>query len=114
MHRRGAPCRAHHPPALCTTWPYLLSASPTPSNSAASNWFSVAASSGPTLLHKVQVKGRWTIDRKYIGRDIWIAFPIGSDWYLVPHDVMVAWAEADGATKTASWIDGGLLGRYPG
>ena len=44
-------------------------------------------------------------------RDIWIAFPIGSDGYLVPHDVMVAWAEAGGITKTASWIDGGLYSR---
>jgi hypothetical protein len=27
-------------------------------------------------LRKVQLKGRWTIDRKYLARDIWIAFPL--------------------------------------
>ncbi len=38
------------------------------------------------LVLKVQLKGRWTIDRKYIGRDIWVAFPVGSDWYLMRDD----------------------------
>ena len=57
------------------------------------------------LVHKVQLKARWTIDRKYIGREIWIAFPIAGDGYLMPHDDMLASAEADGVTKTASWID---------
>lgn len=61
------------------------------------------------LVRKVQLKGRWTIDRKYLDRDIWVAFPIAGDWYLMPHDVMVALAEADGVTKTASWMDGGGL-----
>lgn len=63
------------------------------------------------VLRKVQLKGRWTIDRKYVGRDIWIAFPIGTDWYLMPHDKMVAGAEADGATGSASWLVGGTYSR---
>ena len=63
------------------------------------------------VLRKVQLKGRWTIDRKYCGRDIWIAFPIAGEWYLMPHDVMVAQAEADGVTRTASWIEGGAYSR---
>ena len=63
------------------------------------------------VVRKVQLKGRWTIDRKYIGRDIWIAFPIGADWYLVPHDEMVASAEADGTTKSASWTVGSTYSR---
>ena len=33
-------------------------------------------------VRKVQLKGRWMIDRKYIGRDIWMAFPIAGEWYL--------------------------------
>lgn len=45
------------------------------------------------LVRKVQLKGRWMIDRKYVGRDIWMAFPIGGDWYLMPHDRMVELAE---------------------
>ena len=59
------------------------------------------------LVRKVQLKGRWMIDRKYVGRDIWMAFPIGGDWYLMPHDRMVELAEKEGITQTASWIDGG-------
>ena len=31
-------------------------------------------------IRKVQLKGRWMIDKKYIGRDIWMAFPLGADW----------------------------------
>ena len=61
-----------------------------------------------TDTRKVQLKGRWTIDRKYVGRDIWIAFPVGDDWHLVPHDEMVAIAEAyTTALGTDSWIKGG-------
>ena len=59
----------------------------------------------------MQLKGRWTIDRKYLDRDIWVAFPIVGDWYVMPHDAMVALAEAEGVTKTASWIDGGTYSK---
>ena len=58
------------------------------------------------MIRKVQLKGRWTIDQKYVGRDIWIAFPIGSDWYLIPHDKMVESAEMDGKTKSESLAQG--------
>ncbi|ARU18368.1 hypothetical protein A9D14_18660 (plasmid) [Croceicoccus marinus] len=63
------------------------------------------------VIRKVQLKSRWTIDRNYVGRDIWIAFPHSDDWYLMPHDEMVAQAEAEGITKTASWIDGGACSK---
>ena len=43
---------------------------------------------------KVQLKSRWTIDRKYLGRDLWIAFPAGEEWYLAPHDELVKSAPA--------------------
>ena len=56
----------------------------------------------------VQLKGRWTIDRKYLGRDIWIAFPIAAEWYLVKHDDLVRQGEAQGFTKSTSWINAGL------
>ncbi len=39
-------------------------------------------STGDTKL--VQLKGRWTIDKKYLNRNIWIAFPDSGDWYVVP------------------------------
>lgn len=63
------------------------------------------------LVRKVQLKGRWTIDRKYLGRDIWVAFPITGDWYVMPHDEMVRLAEAEGVTQTASWTESGVYSK---
>jgi len=37
---------------------------------------------------KVQLKGRIDINKKYIGKSIYIAFPCEGKWYLVPHDEM--------------------------
>ena len=62
-------------------------------------------------VRKVQLKARWTIDQKYLGRDIWIAFPMAGDWYLMRHDEMVATAESDGVTQTASWTENGNYSR---
>ena len=35
---------------------------------------------------KVQLKSRLTIQRKYHGKDIWMAFPHDSVWYVIKHD----------------------------
>src|ERR1039457_2201301 len=43
---------------------------------------------GTTTL-KVQLKSRVTIDQKYTGKDIWIAFPHKGYWYLIEHDRLV-------------------------
>lgn len=43
---------------------------------------------GMTTL-KVQLKSRPTIDKKYIGKDIAIAFPLSGNWYLVAHDELL-------------------------
>jgi hypothetical protein len=40
---------------------------------------------GNTFL-KVQLKGRLDINKKYIGKDIFIAFRHEGTWYLYPHD----------------------------
>ena len=56
---------------------------------------------------KVQLKGRWTIDTKYEGRGISIAFPDRGNWYLVPHDELVRMARDYGFTETASWTKPG-------
>ncbi len=58
-------------------------------------------------LRKVQLKGRWYIDRKYVERDIWIAFHDRGCWYLAPHDELVKLGEQFGFTQTRSWIDVG-------
>ncbi|MEM8919326.1 MAG: hypothetical protein AAGE37_10745 [Pseudomonadota bacterium] len=62
---------------------------------------------GPADLRKIQLKGRWYIDKKYEGRDIWIAFPDGDQWYIAPHDTLVEIGDDAGFTKTASWKEGG-------
>ena len=64
---------------------------------------------GDTKL--VQLKGRWMIDRKYLGRDIWIAFHDAGRWYVAPHDEMVRHAEGYGFTQSASWTEGGAYSR---
>lgn len=59
-------------------------------------------------LRKVQLKGRWTIDKRYKDRNIWMAFPVGADWYLMPHDEMLAHANAEGkALESVSWTERG-------
>lgn len=40
---------------------------------------------GETFL-KIQLKSRLTIDKKYVGKDIYIAFLLGDDCYVYPHD----------------------------
>ncbi|MCP5373804.1 MAG: hypothetical protein H6907_18900 [Hyphomicrobiales bacterium] len=59
----------------------------------------------------IQQKSRWTIARKYLGRNIWIAFRSRGVWYLAPHDEMVAFAEAAGYTASRSWVETGLYHR---
>jgi hypothetical protein len=59
------------------------------------------------ILFKVQLKSRWTVDKKYFGRDIWIAFPGSGEplkrvWYLVPHDIMVLIGQKDHG-NSLSW-----------
>ena len=57
-------------------------------------------------VRRVQLKGRWAIDKKYIGREVWIAFPEGGTWYLAPHDEMVKMGEEQGYCATSSWTTG--------
>ena len=40
---------------------------------------------GRTLL-RVQLKGRLTFATKYLGKDLWICFPMGESVYCYPHD----------------------------
>ena len=38
------------------------------------------------LFIKVQLKGRLTLDKKYNGKEIHVAFNQGGQWYIYPHD----------------------------
>ena len=62
-------------------------------------------------LKLIQQKSRWTIARKYVGRNIWIAFRDRGEWFLAPHDEMVSLGEAAGYTNSDSWMTGGLYHR---
>jgi hypothetical protein len=53
---------------------------------------------GATTL-KIQLKSRITIQKKYLDKDIWIAFPHKGFWYLLKHDTLVSKAK-----KHTKWL----------
>ena len=58
-------------------------------------------------LH-VQLKARLTIAKKYHGKNIWIAFPNRSNWYLIPHDELMEFMlQHSTISDTSSWKDHG-------
>lgn len=58
---------------------------------------------GKTLL-RVQLKGRMCIDKKYIGKDLYICFCEKDSWYLVHHDEFHDWAKTNTSIfSTHSW-----------
>ena len=60
----------------------------------------------PTL--RVQLKSRLTIDRKYLGQELWMNFPSSGTWYLVPHDKLVETiGETTNWLNTSSWQENG-------
>lgn len=61
---------------------------------------------GTTTL-KVQLKPRLTIDPKYCGKDIWVAFPHEGCWYLIKHDCLVEKIRKQAKwLNSATWTDG--------
>jgi len=69
---------------------------------------------GSTFL-KVQLKGRCTIAKHYLGKDLMLAFPDTNNWYMIPHDELVdlvLTARPDLA-ETTSWADRGFYS-FPG
>ncbi|MHC8597721.1 hypothetical protein ACYVVU_05445 [Arenicellales bacterium IMCC55707] len=64
---------------------------------------------GQTL--KVQLKGRLYVAKQYIGKEIYMTFPIEGDWYLVAHDKLLAIVgDRTPWLKSFSWIEGGAYG----
>ena len=64
---------------------------------------------GETFL-KVQLKGRFTLDKKYVGKNIWVCFKYRGDWYLYPHDeVISALAAYSNFQNTESWTTHGKI-----
>jgi hypothetical protein len=61
---------------------------------------------------KIQLKGRLTVDKKYLGKDLYICFLEQEDCYLYPHDEMVTMLETD-IENSKSWKDVGSYS-WPG
>lgn len=60
------------------------------------------------LTIKLQLKSRWTINRKYLGRNLAIAFPSDEGFYLAPHDALFAFSKDNtNYLKTQSWLVSG-------
>lgn len=63
---------------------------------------------GETML-TVQLKGRMTLDRKYRGKKIHVAFRLGERTFVYPHDRVVARVMDPGRMSgTSSWDEVGL------
>lgn len=60
-------------------------------------------------IFRVQLKGRLTFSKKYLGCELWVCFRNGYDWYFYPHDKMLAILlnEFD-MGNTRSWDSEGL------
>ena len=58
-----------------------------------------------TIL-KVQLKGRITISKSYIGKEIHMAFPVHGQWCLIPHDLLLEIVSS--WTETKAWHTKGL------
>lgn len=59
---------------------------------------------------KVQLKGRLTFDKKYIGKDIFICF-FDKQWIIYPHDELLKVFEPE-IQNSSSWIEHGIY-HYP-
>jgi hypothetical protein len=62
---------------------------------------------GGTFL-KVQLKARLAFGKKYMGKDLYVAFPAEGEWYLYPHDELLERVLATTRVGgTASWSANG-------
>ncbi len=54
---------------------------------------------------KVQLKGRLSFDKKYLGKNIYICFRYDEDFYLYPHDLILEQIEERISDK--KWLEAG-------
>lgn len=60
-------------------------------------------------VRRVQLKGRLTFDKKYLGNRLDVAFPDEGAWYLYPHDEMLERILAiTNVSSTRSWQEKGV------
>jgi hypothetical protein len=57
---------------------------------------------------RIQLKGRVNIDKKYLGRRLYIVFPVKGCWYMIEHDKLVKLiGEKTNWLNTVSWTQKG-------
>lgn len=57
---------------------------------------------------RVQLKSRITIDRKYMNKELHIAFPVENGWCLINHDSLVTVIqETTNWLESKSWLENG-------
>lgn len=65
-------------------------------------------------VRKIQLKGRWTVDKKYQNKNIWICFSMGKEWYVCSHERMVdigiecgllLWEQKNGNERTTYSVE---------
>lgn len=57
---------------------------------------------------KVQLKSRVSVYKKYVGKDLYLAFPVDDAWYLIEHDKLVELVRANtNWLETESWCERG-------
>ena len=59
------------------------------------------------LMIKVQLKGRFTLDKKYIGKDIYVAFIEDNIVKIYNHDDALS-IVPENLLNTKSWVEDGL------
>ena len=58
-------------------------------------------------VFKIQLKGRLTFDKKYMGKDLYVAFPSDDGFYIYLHDEALK-LFIDKYETTSSWKDKGI------
>lgn len=57
---------------------------------------------------RIQLKSRITIDRKYLNKELYIAFPIENGWCLINHDELVNIIQnTTNWLESSSWLESG-------
>lgn len=68
----------------------------------------IATHSNNNEILRIQLKARFTIDKKYLKKGLYIACPIDTNWFIYPHDEVVAFCVKNKIyIPTSSWVTNG-------
>ena len=56
---------------------------------------------------RVQLKARVTIDKKYVAKDLYMAFPVKDRWCLIAHDTLLDLPDISVWLTSPSWTERG-------